>query len=246
MSRFYVPPENIDAKHNRLTITGDEAHHVIDVMRMKERDKVVSFDGTGVEYTGFIERIDARRRIVTVEVIKTARPSPGKFPCVVLAQAIPKKEKMDYIVEKATELGVSRIIPIVTERTIPRPAEGERAGKTERWERLATAAAKQCGRSDVPDVSRPVLFSDIPPMIENYDRVIVAHLGEDTVPLKKALEGFRFGNVLVLIGPEGDFTPEEISLVRANNCRHVSLGRRVLKSDTAALFVLSAISYEFM
>jgi 16S rRNA (uracil1498-N3)-methyltransferase len=245
MSRFYVPEEKIDLARNEAVIDGKEAHHVLDVMRLKDADKVVVFDGTGKEYTGFIKNVDLRARKVTVEIIKTEIPSGEKTSEVILAQAMPKKGKMDYIIEKATELGVRRIIPLVTERTIVRPDDSGGEKKVSRWRRLALEAAKQCGRADVPEVDEITPYRDIIKTVDRYDLALVAYLSGKTSPMKKALEGFRSGKLIVFIGPEGDFTPEEASLADTENCRHVSLGWRVLKSDTAGLFVLSVLCHEF-
>lgn len=243
MSRFYVPKENI--RQNEIIVDGDEAHHIVDVMRMKDGDVVVIFDGTGNQYSGFIKKIDARNKKVIVEVVKVEKPSPENLPKIVLAQAIPKKQKMDYIVEKSTELGVERMIPLVTDRTIVRPDGSDRGKKVSRWEKIATVAAKQCGRCDVPAIDAIMDLKELAKSFDQYDIVLMACLTDKTVPLKEAIAGFKTGKVLVLIGPEGDFTPEEIGLLRLNNCKLVSLGKRVLKSDTAGLFVLSALGYEF-
>ncbi len=243
MSRFYAPKENI--KGGRILIEGEEAHHALDVMRLKGDDKVVVFDGTGAEYTGFIKEADKRRKRVIVEIVRTERPSPEKAPEITLAQAIPKKNKMNYIVEKATELGIKRIMPLVTARTIVRVDTEASGKKVAKWRRIATEAAKQCGRRDVPEVSEVLSYKETAGMLEAYDLVLFAYLAKETVPLKEAIGGFTSGKILVFIGPEGDFTPDEAALLKNTNARFVSLGRRVLRSETAGLFLLSVLNYEF-
>ena len=244
MSRFYVPPQNIGEKY--ITIDGDEAHHVIDVMRLGDGDTVVVFDGTGDEYAGFITGIDPRAKKVTVEIVRSEKRSYASSVEVTLAQAIPKKDKMDYIAEKATELGAARIIPMVTGRTVVRPDEAGSGKKTARWQKIAVEAAKQCGRTDLNVVDGVTLFKDVAARADEYDLCLFACLSEKVVPLKQALDGFKSGRIIVFIGPEGDFAPEEIShMANKGNCRFVSLGGRVLKSDTAGLFVLSVLDYEF-
>ncbi len=244
MSRFYVPPHNIGERY--ITIDGEEAHHVIDVMRLKDGDTVVVFDGTGDEYSGFIAKIDTRDRKVTVEIVRSEKRSSSSAADVTLAQAIPKKGKMDHVVEKATELGVSRIIPMVTERTIVRPDETGAEKNSSRWERIAVEAAKQCGRTSLPIVEAVTTYKEVAAHADEYDLCLFACLSERVMPLKASLAGFKSGKIIVFIGPEGDFTPEEISLMAdKGNCRTVSLGKRVLKSDTAGLFVLSVLDYEF-
>ena len=245
MSRFYVPKENVNLKKNEVTVDGHEARHVIDVMRLKEGDKIIVFDGTGNEYSGFIKKTNNRSKKVVVEVIRTDKHVTEDLPEIILAQGMPKKGKMDYIVEKTTELGVSRIIPLITERTIVRPDDAACTKVVARWERIAVESSKQCGRQDIPKISPVTGYAELIQTIDEYDLVLLACLTGKTTPLKKALEGFKAGKVLVLIGPEGDFTTEEIKMADKENSKFVSLGKKVLKSDTAGLFVLSALSYEF-
>lgn len=245
MNRFFVPPENINRRRSKILVNKGEAHHIIDVMRMGETDKVVVFDGTGNEYTGFIEKINRRAKTVIVEIVKTEKPPPEKLPEIYLAQAVPKKNKMDYIVEKATELGVHHIIPFISQRTIVRPDRSGRGQKVLRWRRIAKETAKQCGRKDIPSVSEITGYEDISDTLHRYDVALLACMSDDAIPINKSLAGFRSGRIMVLIGPEGDFTPEEIDRSRRDNCKAVSLGQRVLKSDTAGLFVLSILGYEF-
>jgi len=244
MSRFYVPKEKIDEARNIAVIDGEEAHHVVDVMRLKEPDKVVMFDGTGNEYTGFIKSVDKRSKNVTVEIVKAERPAPARVSEVTLVQAIPKKGKMDTIVDKATELGAGKIKPVITARTVVRPDEAGINKKAARWRKIAVVSAKQCGRADVPEVDEPASYGEVLGGIDEYDLVLVACLSGKTVPLKEAVGDFTSGRVMILVGPEGDFTPEEISLASGSNVKHVSLGWRVLKSDTAGLFMLSVLGYE--
>jgi len=243
MSRFFVPPENI--KRNEIIVKGAEARHIAVVMRLEASDKIVVFDGTGAEYTGFIKEVNKKAKKIIIEIVSTKRPFTGTLPEIVLAQAIPKKEKMDYIVEKAVELGVSRIIPVISKRTIVRPDKASGRKKTERWRKIAVAAAKQCGGMSVPKIDGITEYYEIVQHMDEYDLVLFACLNEDTISLKKAISSFSAGKILVFIGPEGDFAPEEILMAGRDNTRFVSLGRRVLKSDTAGVFVLSILSYEF-
>ncbi|MFH1837451.1 MAG: RsmE family RNA methyltransferase [Candidatus Omnitrophota bacterium] len=243
MSRFYVPKEYINS--GEINIRGKEAHHILGVMRLKEGDEVRVFDGTGCEYVGFIKEANEKGKRVTIEVIRTERPSETRRPEIVLAQAVPKKKKMEYIVEKATELGVSKIIPLISERTIVRPRDKkDRDAMTARWKRISLEASKQCGRKDVPEIEDMTLLIELMGKMEEYDLVLMACLTEERISLKEALRDAFKGKILILIGPEGDFSPEEARMVHKDNCKLISLGERVLKSDTAGLFVLSAISYE--
>ncbi len=243
MSRFYVPPEKAGEKE--IVIDGKEAHHILDVMRMRDGDTVVVFDGTGNEYVGFIKEANRTLKRLVVDVVRTERPSLRRVPEATLAQSIPKKAKMGYIIEKATELGVARVVPLVTDRTIVRPDDAGCRTKVERWRKIAVEASKQCGRTNVPGIDDVTEYRDMLTRVDQYDLVLVACLTDNTIPLKEALKGFKTGNVLIFIGPEGDFTSEEVKMAGAENCRFVSLGKRVLRSDTAGLFLLSVLDYEF-
>lgn len=241
MSRFFVPKEAV--RGNRILIRGAEAHHILDVMRLKVLDKVVAFDGTGKEYIGFIK--EAKRKALAVEIVQTRRPLDKENARITLIQAIPKKEKMDYVVEKATELGVYSIIPIMTKRTIVRWDEAKRSRCIERWRRISRESSKQCGRAAIPAIETIKEFNEVVKESSNYDLAIMAALSDDSVRLKDAISGFSGGKIAIAIGPEGDFTPDEIERAKAANFKLVTLGSRVLKSDTAGLAALSILNYEF-
>jgi len=241
MSRFYVPKESVRGK--LISISGKEAHHIVDVMRLKVPDKVVTFDGTGKEYSGFIKEVTAKS--VVIEIVETKVLSDGKSLSFTLIQAIPKKDKMDYIVEKSTELGVSRIIPLFTGRTIPDWDESKKTASVERWRRIAMGASKQCGRADIPEIDSIKNLSDVTADTARYDLALIAALDDSAIKLKDALKGFGGGRIAVAIGPEGDFTPDEIRIAKGAGFKLISLGSRVLKSDTAGLFALAILNYEF-
>jgi len=241
MSRFYVPAESV--KGNSITISGKEAHHIIDVMRLKKLDKVVTFDGTGREYVGFIKEI--KHRALIVEIVETRSPFGRASYRITLIQAIPKKDKMDYIVEKSTELGVHSIVPVITNRTVPAWDGSKMDAHVERWRKIAKEAAKQCGRADLPAVCEITNFHDAMKNASDYDFKLIAALSDEAVPFKSALDNFNGGRVGVAIGPEGDFTPAEVKEAKEAGFMVASLGSRVLKSDTASLAVLAILNYEF-
>jgi 16S rRNA (uracil1498-N3)-methyltransferase len=244
MRRFYVPKENV--RKDGIIVDGKEAHHILDVMRMQDGDQIVIFDGTGKEYVGFIKEADRKKKRMIVEIVRTEKPVKESAPEIILAQAIPKKSKMEYIIEKATELGVSRVVPLVSERTIARPKDTATSKKkVKRWRKIAIEASKQCGRTNVPVIDEITEYGEMAHQIDLYDLTLLACLTGETVSIKESLDGFKSGKILVFIGPEGDFTPEERQMADKGNCKFVSLGKRILRSDTAGLFVLSAIDYEF-
>lgn len=239
MSRFFIPPEAVRGKS--MIISGKEAHHIIDVMRLKTSDTVVTFDGTGKEYTGVIKEIS--RNSLTVEIIETRTQAGRDSPQITLIQALPKKEKMDYIVEKSTELGVHSIIPVLTERAIPDWDETKRRSQAERWKKIAREAAKQCGRLDIPAVSAISSFADSVKNFSSFDLRLIAILSEEAVPVKDAIKGFKSGNIVIAIGPEGDFTADEAKGAGESGFKAIDLGPRVLKSDTAGLALLAILNY---
>lgn len=240
MSRFFIPPESVDG--NKIIISGREAHHILDVMRLKVSDSVTTFDGTGKEYAGVIR--DISRNSLTVEIKETRTPAEKETWEITLFQAGLKKEKMDYIVEKSTELGVHSIIPVITQRTIPDWDEPKRRLQVERWKKIAREAAKQCGRLDIPAISAISEFTGAINNFASFDKRLIAILSKETVSVKDAVAGFRSGRIVIAIGPEGDFTADEARAAEEAGFKAISLGPRVLKSDTAGLALLSILNYE--
>ena len=241
MGRFFVPREAV--RGNRIVVEGEEAHHIRNVMRLKESDEVVVFDGQGREYAGVIRETGPHG--VVIDVLRTRELPVAGGVSLTLAQAIPKKEKMDYIVEKATELGVRRIVPIRTERTVVAIAGEKGRVRAERWRRIAREAAKQCGSPTIPAVEEVVDFDAFVRSLKGYDMSLMACLAGEVMPVKEALKTPKPETLLIFIGPEGDFTKKEIALARSNGARLVSLGPRVLKSDTAGLVLITMVQYEY-
>lgn len=238
MSRFFVRPE--DVRGNEILVSKKEAHHILNVMRLSEGNEIAAFDGTGKEYIGRI--LGADRKGLRIAIDKINKPDIKNSIEVELYQSLPKRARMDFIVEKATELGVNAIVPLITERTIAR--HGDRGpGKQSRWQNIAISAAKQCGRLDVPAVKKVVYFKDALKRIGEFDKTLMACLYEGTEHIKNTVLNFK-GRILVMVGPEGDFTPKEIEAARSAGARLVSLGRLVLRVDTAALYLLSVLNYE--
>jgi len=242
LSRFYIPRGSVKGKE--ILVSGEEAHHILDVMRLKQLDKVTAFDGEGSEYSGFIKSLS--RNSLIIEIISEIHNITEKEKYqLTLIQAIPKKDKMDYIVEKATELGVSRIIPVISGRTIVRWDEDKRNAHSNRWRVIAKEAAKQCGRTVIPQVDDIEKIKDALSSVDGNGLKLIAALADDASQLKDAVNGFMPGQIAVAIGPEGDFTPEEIKLAKDKGFKVISLGKRVLKSDTAGLAAIAALDYEF-
>lgn len=235
--RIYVTLEDIQG--DIIKVTGDELHHMRDVMRLKEGDAVSVFNGEGKEYITRIKTIGKNEAILAVEEVKKSKQLGTR---ITLAQALPRLSKIDSIIQKATELGVYEIIPMITERTIARPKDS--AGKLKRWEKIIVEASKQCRRKSLPKIANVTAFSDIIKKIKDFDMALIFSTGKDNEKLCDLFKNFTKGNVLVLIGPEGDFSPSEESCARAQGCHPVSLGEIILRCETAAVAALSIINYE--
>jgi 16S rRNA (uracil1498-N3)-methyltransferase len=231
MHRFYLP--NLEP----LTLTGAEAHHCTHVLRLRTGDTLQVFDGTGNSVDC---RIAATKKDV-VPLTSLHRSSTPPLRCrLTLAQAVPKKN-MDLIVQKATELGVAKIVPLITERTVVQVTEASR--KLERWREIALESCKQCGNNWLPEISAPQTLPVFLPTSGEFDLKLVAALQQDARSLKSILTA-KATSALILIGPEGDFTPSEYELARAAGCLPLSLGSLVLRADTAALYTLSILHHE--
>lgn len=248
MHRFYIPAAdwNLEA----LKLSEEEAHHALDVLRLKQGDKVVVFNGKGVEATAEITA--THKHSIDLKRIHDAKSAP--LPCkITLAQAIPKGKNMDLIVQKATELGAAGIVPLLSERTVIQyESAGEGAKKQEKWQGVAIEAAKQCGQNWLPEIAKPQSPKEFFQTNPKYDLLLIASLQPDSLHFKKVLEEHlaahkkKPASVLILVGPEGDFTPAEISLAKSSNCRPITLGPIVLRTETAAIYCMSVLGYELL
>jgi 16S rRNA (uracil1498-N3)-methyltransferase len=247
MHRFYISPNEWDPRV--LVLRGAEAHHAGDVLRLKRGDRVVVFNGLGREITAEIANV-ARGEIHLRKLDETETP-PLKCR-IALGQAIPKGKNMDLIVQKAVEIGAAQISPLISERTIVDLDEEEAAQKQTKWQQIAIEAAKQCGQNWLPQVDRPRKAKDFFANVPKFDLQLIGSLQSDAQHLKKILADYSSEhqhlpkNVLMLIGPEGDFTPAELSLAKGHGCLPITLGPIILRVETAAIYCLSILSYELL
>jgi len=239
MHRFYTPPENISEK---ITINDKaEVHHIRDVLRMKIGQVAIIFDGKGSEYSAKIISHDERE--VKLSIIKKNAMEEKDLFKVCLACALPKKSKFEFIVEKATELGVERIIPLQTSRTIVN-LKGEREDKkVSRWQGIAINASEQSQRKTIPKIEKIFTFKDAVQEVSRYDICFIPCLLGKRKKIEEVFHQFKGKNIMVFIGPEGDFTPEEVKFAIKSGCQPVTLGERVLKVDSAAFYTLSVINF---
>ncbi|MFC1630952.1 16S rRNA (uracil(1498)-N(3))-methyltransferase [Candidatus Omnitrophota bacterium] len=242
MGQFFIPPESIQG--NLASIRGDQAHHILDVMRLKTGDKIQAFDGSGKIYQGKITSCAQRTLKIKIEQVLD-QPRTQEFR-ITLVQALLKKNKMDYVVEKATELGVEAIIPVATQRSIVKLDQKKQLSRKQRWQRIAVEAAKQCGRTTIPEVKEIISWPQVLAGLANFDLRLCFALHQAALPLQDVLDKKdQAKGIVVFIGPEGDFTHQEVEQAQAAGCIAVSLGRLVLKSDTAGICALAMINYRF-
>jgi 16S rRNA (uracil1498-N3)-methyltransferase len=245
--RFYITPENWDP--DSLILTGAQAHHARDVLRLQKGARVTVFNGRGHEITAEIAEVTHDR--LELRKLLEARIPPLRCR-ITLAQAIPKGKRMDLIVQKAVEIGAAEIAPLISERTIvDLGAKGARE-KQKKWQQIAIEAARQCGQNWLPEVRRPQTPGQFFAAEGAFDLQLIGSLQPDARHLKTVFGDYarehadRPKNVLTCIGPEGDFTPAELHLARTHGCLPVSLGPIILRVETAAIYCLSILSYELL
>ncbi len=240
MHRCYYPDAPLSG---RLTLRGEEAHHALRVMRLRDGELCEVFDGRGSAAVARV--LPAHGSCLELEVQRPLPPLP-RVADITLALAIPKGSHMDLIIQKAVEMGVSRIIPLVTERTIVRFREGEGASKADKWRRTVLEACKQCGVNQLPTVEEPQSYrtflqrSDLSPL------KIQCALVEQAHPLRELLEQGRSAGqqaVTLLIGPEGDFSPAEYEQAAQAGFAPASLGPIILRVETAAFVAVASARY---
>ncbi len=249
--RFFITPDQV--RDPSISVAGDDVRHIRMVLRKQPGDLLTLLDGLGREYTVRITAIE--KAGIDTEIID--RKERKTFsPVIILGQGLPKSDKMDWIVQKTTELGVSSIVPLVTERTIMKIKDEEK--RVGRWKKIAREAAMQSDRPDIPKVETILSFGDY---IRTLDPGPLTHAPgpsdpdprtlllfpweEGTTPIKEVLRGRQdTEKVVVLIGPEGGFSQAEADLAKAKGFHLVSLGPNILRTETAAVAVLSVIGYE--
>lgn len=222
-----------------VVFDGSDSRKIAVVLRMQEGDEVEIIDSAAHRFHAALH-FDGRNVSATLnEALETAQSA---MPHIAIAQGLPKGQKMDFVVEKLTELGAAEILPLQSERTV---AGDVSANKIHRWRRLAKTAAQQCGRSDVPPIDDPVAFRELLDRFKNYDCVLLPWELADRAPLRESLPQLvqDARRILVLIGPEGGFSHEEADRAQAAGAQLISLGSRILRTETAALVVVALLTY---
>jgi 16S rRNA (uracil1498-N3)-methyltransferase len=239
ITNFYTRPENI--RQETLTINGDEAKHILSVMRYRLGDTISVVDGCGVRYSVLIEKTS--KASLQGKILSRIRKENEPACHITLAQAVCRQEKMDFLIEKATEIGVSSIIPIQTERGVVKISGFPKSkAKTERWRRIAVASMKQSLRTVLPEIENIATFENLLSRIKSYDLCLIASLEKDSKKIHDCEEIKRKSRkILLTVGPEAGFAPDELSKARLLGAIPITLGTRRLRAETAGIVFLSLI-----
>jgi len=245
MHRFYLPPEQ--CRDLSLRLIGQEAHHGLRVLRVRRGEQITVLDGAGSQLLCEVCRLTRDAMDLVVRQRETIPPLPYELT---LVQALPKGKLMDAIVQKATELGTSRIVPLLSERVVAQLDNEKLKDKAKHWRSVAIEALKQCGSAWLPQIEAPATFAAFIGRGDSFDLSLIASLEPDSRHPRKLFESFesqhgrRPQSICVWVGPEGDFTASEMIAARCAGVFPITLGRLVLRCETAATYCLSILNYE--
>jgi 16S rRNA (uracil1498-N3)-methyltransferase len=236
--RFFI--EGTQKVGGIVEIAGSDAHKIARVLRLRPTDRLEIVDSAANAFSASIDSMGAVVRATLLEILVDSNAAGATLLCDV-AQAVPKARRMEFVVEKCTELGANAFLPFYSERSAARSVGAEKLG---RWRRLARTAAQQCGRRDVPEVFEPVRFDALLERFAGYDTVLFAWELAAPIPLRDQLASALppGGRVLVVVGPEGGFTHDEADAAARSGATPLSLGPRILRTDTAAMALLAVIA----
>ncbi len=245
MPRFFVTSSDIFRSDYsvKITVRGDDAAHITRVLRMKTGERVTACDENGNEYDTLVFSVGNEVILDVVSVKQSENEPPYK---VTVYQALVKGDRFDTVIQKSTELGVHTIVPVITSRCTVKLTEADYSKKTERWQRIAYEAAKQCGRGIIPEVKQPVKLADAISEAALADIPLFCYEGCGTKPLSEITSEIGSPTTIsVVIGPEGGFSEEEADAAAKHGMKMTGLGKRILRTETAAPFVLACLSYKY-
>lgn len=242
MSVFYVKNEQIN--NQKAFIIGDDVKHIKDVLRYKIGDNLNICDQNGTKYITKIVSFTKEQIDLCIEKICKDTSEP-KIK-VTLFQGMPKADKLEFIIQKSTEIGINEIVPVITDRVIVRLDEKNVLKKLERWNKIALEASKQSGRQKVPEVKKPINIKNFIENISKYDILLLPYECEKEQTIKAVLKNLdkKCENIAILIGPEGGFSEDEIKMLNNENVKIVTLGPRILRTETAGIATLAMVLYE--
>lgn len=243
MYRFYVSADQLAEKE--VFISGGDVNHIKNVLRLEVGDWIVACDGNGTDYVSRIQSICSDEVVASIEKVQ---PTGTELPVrITLFQGMPKKDKLELIIQKAVELGACEIVPVMTKRTVVKLSEEKKINKRlERWQSIAYAAAKQCDRGIIPTVHKPVSYEEALAMADQLDyNVIPYELQTGMEEARKIVDQARKQRSLgIFIGPEGGFEPEEVERAMTRNIHPMTLGKRILRTETAGMALLSILMFQ--
>ena len=244
MQKFFVEENQIE--NDKIVIIGEDVKHISSVLRMQKGEQILIGSKETLEtYLTEIEQIEKEK--VVAKIIEKLDTQTESNVEIDLYQGLPKADKMELIIQKTTEIGVSKVIPVDMVRCIVKLDEKDAKKKIERWQKVAEGAAKQSKRSKIPEIKNKIKIKDLENIISQYDAFIVAYEEENEITLKQELkklkeqEKYKIG---ILVGPEGGITKEEIEKLTSYNAKVVTLGKRILRTETAPIVLTSNIIYE--
>ena len=241
MPKYFTEPENI--KDGFIEIFSDEAKHILNVMRMEIGDTLTICDGQSNDYLCRI--CETGKNCLKAKIEETTKSESEPKTKITLYQGLPKSDKMELIIQKCVEIGVCRIVPVITERAVVKIEKGAKEGKkTERWQKIAESAAKQSGRGIIPAVERPMKFKDAIEEVVKNGEAIIPYENEKDRGLKEFVKNSKAENIGIFIGPEGGFDTKEIEFAVENGVMSVTLGKRILRTETAGIVTSAIVLYE--
>ena len=247
MSKFFVRDEQID--NDIIKIQGQDVNHIKNVLRQKVGDEIIICN-SDKENTYLCDITKIEKELIECKIVRGLEDFKSNIK-VTIMQGLPKKDKMDLVIQKSVELGCYDIQPVDMERCIVKYEEKDKKKKIERWQKISEVAAKQCDRNFIPKVNEIKTLKSVCKILGEYDIVILAYEKEEKTKLKEVLKTIKekYGEkeikIAVIIGPEGGISPKEVEMIKENdNVITVTLGKRILRTETVALNVLSIIMYE--
>lgn len=244
MPKFFVKTKQIE--NDKITIIGTDVNHIKNVLRLKEKAELEICDSEKQEnYLCSINKIQEDKIECTIKekLQETTEPKTK----VTIFQGLPKSDKMEFIIQKSVELGANDITPVEMARCVVKLNEKDKSKKIERWQKISEVAAKQCQRDIIPKINQIITIKDICKILNDYDAIIVAYEKETNNSIKQELKTIKqenFKKIGIVIGPEGGLEEKEVETLKENGAKVITLGKRILRTETVALSVLSNIIYE--
>lgn len=240
MPKYFVLPESIT--DDTVVITGEDAKHLATVLRSEEGDCVEVCDGCGTDYSCEITAVDKKEITLKINEKKPCQSEPKTK--ITLFQGLPKADKMELIIQKCVELGIEKIVPVATHRAVVKLDKKDSIKKIERWQKIAESAAKQSGRGRIPQIGEVVSFKEAVKLGAMAQGAIIPYEHEEKRGIREFAKSFSGSEVAIFIGPEGGFADEEIALAMENGILSVSLGKRILRTETAGMATVAILLYE--